>query len=225
MLHYCLQILREMSNIPKYTDSERVADGCVHILSVSASVIAVGFLIYLSTSKLPTTSAISLIVYGVATVSVFSISAIYHLSTEPQWKDLLRRCDHAAIFMKIAGTYTPFALVKMGGAVGYGFLACVWCIAVFGAGIKVWRPREYENVSLLLYLALGWAALVVLDPLISSVSSDVLLLLGIGGVFYTVGVVFYLWERLPYHNAIWHSFVLIGAGVHYFAVVNAFTVI
>lgn len=224
VLGRCFEFLRRMSRFPKYTPSERLADGCIHVLGVTASVVAISALIIYATPDLSPLSTVSLVIYGIATIVVFTVSAGYHLSDQPQVKEVLRRLDHAAIFMKIAGTYTPFALVKIGGVLGNGFIACIWCMAVIGAGMKVWRPRQYETLSLVLYLALGWAALVVLDPLIFVLSNDVLLLLAIGGVLYTIGVVFYLWEKLPYHNAIWHAFVLTGASIHYVAVFSAIAV-
>jgi hemolysin III len=133
---------------------------------------------------------------------------------------LLRRLDHAAIFLMIAGTYTPFTLVRMGGGWGHGIAIFVWLVAVAGIALKLLYPRRLEGLSILLYLALGWAILVGLRPLFDAVPLPAIVMLGIGGVLYSVGVVFHLWQRLPYHNAIWHGFVLGAAACQWVAVLE-----
>jgi hemolysin III len=135
----------------------------------------------------------------------------------------LQRFDHAAIFAMIAGTYTPFTrLLEPGWAVG--LTASVWSVAAAGIAGKLWRPRGGRAIaralSVLLYLALGWIGLIALRPLTESLAWPTLLLIGIGGAIYSTGVIFHLWRRLPYQNAIWHGFVLAAAGVHYAAVLT-----
>jgi hemolysin III len=135
-------------------------------------------------------------------------------------KAVFRRLDHAAIFIMIAGTYTPFALMKMDAKWGFILLAVVWTMAAIGVAIKLFAPRYLEGVTTGLYLVQGWAVVVAWHPLVSAVPGRVAFLLMLGGVLYTVGVLFHLWERLPFQNAIWHGFVLVAASVHFAAVVD-----
>ena len=164
--------------------------------------------------------ALALAVYGLALVATFSFSAGYHLvlRQHTRLKEWLRRLDHAAIFLMIAGTYTPFVLIKMNTAWGLALLAVVWTIAVIGSVLQLVAPRSLRNLSIPLYLVQGWAVLAALEPLMAALPGGVLTLLMLGGVLYTVGVAFHLWERLPYQNAIWHGFVLSGASCHFAAV-------
>ncbi len=160
------------------------------------------------------------LVYGIGLVAMLWSSAAYHLTCHPRLKEWFRRCDHAAIFLMIAGTYTPFAIAGLGGAIGWTLLSFVWIVAVFGMALKLLRPRRRDRWSVALYLALGWAGLPVAGRLWEALPGEVFALLGAGGVLYTVGVAFYLWERLPGHNAIWHGFVLAAAVCHYLAVMQ-----
>jgi hemolysin III len=152
-------------------------------------------------------------------VATFSCSAGYNLVVRPKLKEVLRRLDHAAIFLMIAGTYTPFILIKMNTPWGLGLLAVVWTMAGIGIVIKLFAPRFLGGLSTALYLVQGWAVIAAWEPLMSAMPGRVLTLLVIGGVLYTVGVVFHLWERLPYQNAIWHGFVLSAASCHFAAVI------
>lgn len=206
---------------PAYTLSERIADGCLHIIGVSAGVSAVVILLVSAVPALPPGAVAALVVYGVAMVAMFSCSAAYHLIPVPAWKGILRRIDQAAIFLKIAGTYTPFAFIKMGGVWGYSLLGTVWTVALAGALAKLLLTAQWDRLSIALYLVLGWAGLAVFQPLLSSISVEALILLGTGGALYSLGVIFHLAERLPFHNAIWHFFVLAGTACHFSAVVSA----
>ncbi len=145
-------------------------------------------------------------------------SGAYHMSSAPAWKNTLRRMDHAAIFVKIAGTYTPFALVKMGGTSGVTLLAAIWVVALAGAGAKLLLDAQWDRIAIAVYLALGWSGVLILQPLAALIPPQALILLCTGGVIYSIGVVFFLWESLRYHNAIWHLFVLMGTACHFGAV-------
>ena len=205
---------------PEYTARERVADGCIHVISVAASLVALTALLIVGVRAQATLWIVSLAIYGLALVATFSCSAGYNLIVRPKLKAVFRRLDHAAIFLMIAGTYTPFVLIKMNNAWGLGLLAVVWTMAAIGIAMKLFAPRYLEGVSTALYLVQGWAVIVAWHPLVSAVPERVALLLMIGGLLYTVGVVFHLWQRLPYQNAIWHGFVLTAASVHYVAVLD-----
>jgi hemolysin III len=203
-----------------YSAAERWADGGIHVLGVAASLVAVSALI-IAALELPPAWIASLAVYGFGVVAVFACSASYHLAVESRLKALLRRFDHAAIYVKIAGTYTPFAVIKMGDAAGLALLAAVWAITAFGATAKLLWPGRLVRTSYVLYLAQGWAIVAAFGPFTSAVSGRVLILLLSGGIIYTLGVVFHLWERLRYHNAIWHALVVVASACHFAAIVDA----
>jgi len=131
----------------------------------------------------------------------------------------LRRCDHAAIFVMIAGTYTPFTLLRLDGAWSWGLTSAVWLIAAIGMLMKLSPRCDLRFASAAPYLLLGWLGLVAIDPLFRSLGWETLGLIGLGGALYTIGVLFHIWDKLPFHNAIWHAFVLAAAAVHYAAVV------
>jgi hemolysin III len=208
-------------NFPKYTYRERVADGAIHVVGVTASLAAATILVIFAFQHLPSLLFVSLAIYGVTLVAVFGCSAAYHLINGPRLKAILRRCDHAAIYFKIAGTYTPFAMLKIGGTMGFGLLGFFWVISVFGAAAKLLWPEHFVRTSYVLYLALGWSGILALDPLVPAISSEVLVLLAVGGCLYTIGMAFHLWEKLRYHNAIWHAFVLAASACHFVAVAVA----
>lgn len=209
------------SAFPKYSVGERRVDACIHVLGVIASIAGAATLMVTAIGSLPVVSIVSLSVYSAGLLAVFSISAAYNLVIWPRSKAILRRFDHAAIYLKIAATYTPFALVKMGGLVGFGLLAFVWSVAAIGVTAKLQFSERLVKTGYVLYVAQGWAAVIALEPLAAAVSGRVLLLLGIGGGLYTIGIAFHLWNGLRYHNAVWHAFVLVASGCHYAAVVDA----
>ena len=204
---------------PEHSLGERLADGSVHVLSVG---FAIGAVIVLMIVAIPNASGLalaSLVIYGIGLTAVFSFSAAYHLVPKQGWKELLRRLDHATIFVMIAGTYTPFALVKMGDTVGPGLLTAVWAVALVGVAIKLFLPiGRYRTLSLVLYLAMGWSVIATFEPFIAAVSLTAGILVVLGGALYTIGVAVYLWKGLPYRFAIWHGFVLSAAVCHFVAI-------
>lgn len=162
-------------------------------------------------------------VYALGMLAMFGFSAAYHLASDGRWKDAMRACDHAAIFIMIAGSYTPFAVLAIGGFLGWGLLALVWFLAFLGVCLKLFLPRRWDRASVYFYIALGWIGMPVIGASIEALSLSTLALLGIGGLLYTGGVAFHLWESLRFQNALWHGFVLAAAGCHYVAVVGILT--
>lgn len=199
---------------------ERIADGTLHVIGVTASVVALIVLLVIGIRNETALVVAGLAVYGLALVSMFSCSAGYHLVWQPRVKEVLRRLDHASIFLLISGTYTPFILLKMNDAWGLGLLAVVWAITVIGIVCQLFAPLALRNVSIALYLIQGWAVLAAWEPLRAALPGAAFVLLTLGGLLYTVGVVFHVWDRLPYQNAIWHGFVLSAASCHYAAVIG-----
>lgn len=211
-----------MSNVSQaYSPREKWVDGCIHAVGVTVSLIAAATLVCLVLGALPTLSTVSVVIYALTLVGLFVASASYHMAPWPNMKGVLRRIDHAAIYLKIAGTYTPLALIKMAAAPGLTLLTGVWAIGLFGAACKLFWPGRLERTSYVLYLVAGWAGLLMLDELMATFTTPVLVLLALGGILYTAGVVFHLWHRLPYHNAVWHGFVLAASACHYSAIMFA----
>jgi hemolysin III len=205
---------------PNYTKTERLVDNCIHGVGVVFSLMA-SVVLLASANNSPALDRGALLIYSFGMLATFVSSACYNLSNTPVPKELFRRFDHAAIYVMIAGSYTPFALVRIGGASGLALLIAVWTIAAIGVFLKFAFPRRFGGLSIVLYLAQGWAILPAVDPLVSSISNFALRLLLAGGIIYTVGVGFHLSKQLPFHNAIWHGFVLLAASCHYAAIYEA----
>lgn len=205
---------------PEYTAAERRLDGIIHVIGVVGSLIAFVVLLDAAGPDADALTTVSLVVYGLGMIAMFSLSAAYNIVDNPWLKAHLRRLDHAAIFLKIAGTYTPFALVAIGDGVGIALFAMVWAIALVGMPLKLMAPARLERASVWLYLGQGWLVLLAIGPLGAALSLEALALVGIGGVLYTVGVFFHLSEKLRFHNAIWHAFVLAASACMYGAVMN-----
>jgi hemolysin III len=159
-------------------------------------------------------------VYCVGLLGMFAASAAYNLVPRHDLKEMLRRLDHAAIFVMIAGSYTPFAIVA-GGSAGRALLIAVWAIAAAGVAVKLRFPRRFDKLSVLLYLAQGWIVLLALDPMIAALPAHALWLLLAGGIIYTLGVAFHLMEWMRFHNVFWHIFVLGGAACQFVAIEGA----
>lgn len=202
-------------------DREILADHAVHVVGMVCGVLAAAAMLVWAACQLPPMTAVALAIYCVSLVAMLCCSGAYHMLHAPAWKPMLRRLDHAAIFIKIAGTYTPFALIKLGGLTGITLFAGVWIVALFGAAAKLLLAAQWDRLAIGVYLALGWSGVATLQPLTATLASGALLLLAVGGILYSVGVIFFLWERLPYNNAVWHAFVLAGTACHFGAVALA----
>ena len=204
---------------PSYTRGERIADAIVHGLGFGMAVIAGAVLLAVAVpGGAAQLAALGLYVFGV--VAGLGCSAAYNFAPSPRAKAIFRRFDHAAIFLMIAGSYTPFAAIAIGGVWGVALLCAVWVVALCGVVMKLALPGRFERLSIALYLMLGWAMLPMMGRVVEALSGASLVLLLVGGVLYSLGVVFHLWRRLPYHNAIWHAFVVAAAVCHYIAVMR-----
>jgi hemolysin III len=204
-----------------YTRAEQMADAAIHLVGVVGALLAVPVLVTLAAlwrGDGPLVAAVA--IYGASLIAMLTFSASYNLAAirlaRGQALDWLRRLDHAAIYIKIAGTYTPYGVIA-GGPVGKWLLIGVWSGATLGFLGKLLVPHRWQRFSLALYLGLGWAIVLAFGPISQSITQATLMLVATGGVLYTVGVVFHLWERLPFQNAIWHLFVLVATFVFYAA--------
>jgi hemolysin III len=207
-------------DFPIYSRGEYLADLAAHVLGLAVGIVATVALLVEASNFGQPLLILGAGLYALGLVAMLSCSAAYNLCPPSRTKSLLRKLDHAAIFIMIAGTYTPFLLNRVGGDWGIGLLSFVWLVAFGGVFLKIMFPRRWEMLTIGLYLGLGWSILAAINPLLNSVSFDSLILIGAGGVIYSVGVVFHLWDRLPYQNAIWHWLVLIAASCHYIAIMN-----
>ncbi|WP_051432365.1 PAQR family membrane homeostasis protein TrhA [Rhodovibrio salinarum] len=198
----------------------RRADAVVHLLGVPLGLIAAAVMLGRAalTPEAGALTWVSLLLYTATLIAMLVFSATYNMTRAEHRIERLRAIDHATIFLLIAGTYTPFMLVKVGGAWGAGFTAFVWVCALAGAALKIAFPRRLERVSIALYLLLGWSVVMTLNTLIESVAPAPLWLLLAGGVTYTAGVGIYLMKHATYHKALWHLFVLAAASLHYLAI-------
>jgi hemolysin III len=203
---------------PAYSRAEFVSDAVVHVAGLTLALIAIPALIVLTAllrGDGPALLGVS--VYGVAMVAMIGCSALYNMTPGTARAWLYQRLDHSAIYIKIAGTYTPFTLLS---GHGLALTAGVWGAAALGVGLKILSPERFRWAALALYLGMGWAGIVAGQALIAALPGPVLALMVAGGILYTAGVAFYLWERLPFHTTIWHVFVLTATFVFYAAVVT-----
>lgn len=192
----------------------------MHRIAIIAAVVGVAVLLAVALPQENLPLILSLLVYGCGLLAMLICSALYNTSSGPADRDRLRRLDHAAIFLMIAGTYTPFLAAKLAGPWSYWLLVYVWAVAGAGVMLKLIWVNRFARLSVGLYLFLGWTMMVAVEPILASMSRSAILLLVIGGVLYSVGVLFHLWERLPYQQAIWHGFVAVAAACHYAAVLG-----
>jgi len=198
-----------------YSKFEHRADAAVHVLGILFAINASLWLLWRVTG-LP--AAASVFVYCAGLLAMICFSAAYNLTPQGAPKQILRRFDHAAIFIMIAATYTPFAVNRLGAPYGSIILAAIWLAASFGVTMKVLFPRRFEVLSLALYLGMGWMIVTVLQPLHATMTATDFWLLVAGGLVYSGGVAFYVIERIPYHKAIWHACVLVAAVLHFAAI-------
>lgn len=203
-----------------YSLGEIRADIAAHIVGVACGLVGTLVLMFKASNGGSALLLLGVALYGVGILAMFGFSAAYNLWPPSPVKELLRRFDHAAIFVMIAGTFTPFVMNRVGGAWGYGLLAFVWAVAITGIALKLVYPRRWERLTVALYVGLGLSILIIADQLANSISPLSLALLVAGSITYIVGVAFHLWERLPYQNAIWHWLVILAAILHYFAILN-----
>ena len=203
-----------------YSEVEHRADAVIHVLGVIFAINASLWLLWHATGL---SVLVSVSVYCLGLLLMISFSAAYNLVPHHRpSKQVLRRLDHAAIFIMIAATYTPFAVNRLGHPQGDIVLAAIWLTATAGVALKVLFPRRFEVASLGLYLGMGWMVVTVIKPLAASLAAADFWLLIAGGLVYSAGVVFYVIDRIPYHKAIWHGAVLAAAVLHFTAIALEF---
>jgi hemolysin III len=205
---------------PRYTAHEEFANclthGCGVVLSLCG---AVALLLSAHASAAPY-ALVSCAIYALTLVLLYVASTLYHSRAWPEAKMLLQTLDHIAIFLLIAGTYTPFVLITLHGAWGWTLFGIIWTLALLGVIFELTSLRRFRRVQITLYIAMGWIGLIAIGPLVAALPRAGLWLLFGGGAVYTLGVVFYRMRHLRYHHALWHLFVLGGSVLQYFAVLR-----
>ncbi|MGQ0528309.1 MAG: PAQR family membrane homeostasis protein TrhA [Panacagrimonas sp.] len=201
-----------------YTFGEELSHAITHGLGVILAIVGLCVLVVRAALYGDIWHVVASSVFGATLVMMYAASTLYHSIPLPRARHVLRVIDHSLIYFLIAGTYTPFTLVTLHGPWGWSLFGFTWGLAVIGVGLKIFTTGRYEKVSLAVYLMMGWCAVIAVKPLFERLETGGLILLAAGGITYSGGVVFYVWNRLRYHHAIWHLFVLAGSVLHWFTV-------
>jgi hemolysin III len=199
------------------TPAAKCADLVVHIVGLALALVGGIVLLALAVQAHSITKVVGVAIYAAGILAMLGFSTAYNFA-KARYRPLLRRLDHAGIFLMIAGSYTPFTTEGLTGAWAWGMTTAVWSIAALGALGKVFLPGVGRRFWVAIYLVLGWLVLIALKPMMANVTSVALLLLALGGVVYSTGVIFYVNKRLKFARAIWHGHVVAAAGVHWAAV-------
>jgi len=207
-------------NSPTYSLGEEIANSVTHGIGAVLSVAGLTALVLLAAIHGDAWRVVSFSIYGSTLIILYLISTLYHSFPQPRLKRIFRTLDHAAIYLLIAGTYTPFLLVALRGALGWTLLAVVWSLAVVGVVWKLFFMDRLKVVATMAYLFMGWIAIIAVKPMIANLSTVGMILVATGGAVYSLGVIFYVWRKLPYNHAIWHLFVLVASICHFFAVMT-----
>jgi hemolysin III len=208
--------------MPRKTKSrisvEELANSITHGVGLALSIAGFVVLLVLAAVRGSAWHIVGCAIYGTTLICVYTASTLYHSILRPKFRRILKILDHSAIYLLIAGTYTPFLLVNLRGAWGWSLLGVVWGLTAAGIVFKVWFVDRFQFLSTAIYIAMGWLALVAVKPLLAAVPIAGFIWLVAGGLLYTIGVLFFAWKRVPYNHAIWHIFVMAGSICHFLAV-------
>jgi len=206
------------------TREEMVADGVIHLIGLIFAISAGSILLALAFFRTAPGEYAAAILYVTCLLTVFSVSLIYNLWPLTPVKWMLRRVDHSAIYLLIAGTYTPFLVQLPDANLAILVLSAIWLAAAVGIAVKILLPGRYDRVAVGIYIAIGWSGVVLARQLSEVLPQSTLALIAAGGIVYTIGVIFYAWRSLKYQTAVWHTFVVVGAALHCSAVIDCFVV-
>lgn len=210
--------MKDIENVEKFSIREEIANVVIHGIGALLSIVALVLLVVFSAINKQPWSIFSSIIYGSSLIILYSASTLYHSFQNKKVKELFEIFDHSAIYILIAGTYTPFALITLNGRLGWILFSVVWILAAIGILFKIFFVKKFMILSTLLYIAMGWLVVFAMGPLVENLDFWGLFWLVIGGVLYTLGTIFYIWRKIPYHHAIWHLIVLAGSICHFFSV-------
>jgi len=201
-----------------YTPKEEKINIITHAFGFVLSLIGLVLLVLKASKLTGRLPLISAVIFGSSLILLYAASTLYHSAKETTLRSRLNIFDHASIYVLIAGTYTPFALVSLIESVGWILFSVIWGVALIGVSLKLFFTGKYDKLSTLMYVLMGWIIVGVLKPLLSSVAFEGLIWLLIGGIAYTVGALFYSFDKLKMNHAIFHVFVLIGSATHFIAI-------
>lgn len=207
-----------MKDTHVYTKKEEIVNAITHGIGVLLSITALVFLVINAVQNGSAWHVVTFTIYGVTMILLYLSSTLVHSFPEGKLKDLFEIFDHSAIYLFIAGTYTPFTLIVINGALGWTLLGIVWGIAIAGIVFKSFFVKKFMFISTVLYVAMGWLIVIGWQPLTDTLPTAGIVLLVAGGLLYTVGAVFYVWRGFTFHHAVWHLFVLAGSVTHFFSV-------
>jgi hemolysin III len=204
--------------LPSYNFGDELASSIIHGIGIVLSIAGLATLVAFAALHGSALAVVACAVFGTSLVLLYTASTLYHSIPAAAAKPTLRALDHIAIYVLIAGTYTPFTLIALPGAWGWSLFAAVWTLALVGSALELGLLKRYHKLAVLLYVGMGWIGMVAFEPLSQHLQTGGTALLLAGGLAYTLGVPFYLWRKLPYHHALWHVFVLAGSVLHFLAV-------
>ena len=205
-------------NKRKYTLGEEIFNSTTHGIGAVLSLASMVIMIVIAAGRSGTIGVVSSVVFSITLFLLYISSTLYHALTNEKAKKVFQILDHCTIYLLIAGSYTPYALVSIGGFSGWLIFGIIWASALVGIILNMIDLHKYRRFSIFLYVAMGWAIVFYLPQLLKSLSAGGLALLAIGGVFYTVGIIFYIIKRIPYFHSVWHLFVLGGSICHILSV-------
>lgn len=198
-----------------YTKSEEIFNSVTHGIGALLSIAGLVILVVLAAKRRDTIRIVSFSVYGLTLLALYLSSTLYHSLVPPKAKKILRIFDHSTIYLLIAGSYTPITLIAMKNSWGWGIFGTVWGLAILGIILNLVNFEKTRKFSLALYILMGWMVVVAVKPMLVTVPAGMLVMLLVGGLFYTFGVIFYTAKRIPFNHGIWHLFVLAGSVSHY----------
>jgi hemolysin III len=210
--------MTEWTETSHYTVGEEIANSITHGVGALLSIVGLAVLVGFASLHGNAWHITSCSIFGTTMILLYVASTLYHSIPLANIKGILRQIDHSAIYLLIAGTYTPFMLVNLRGPWGWSLFGVIWGIALLGIILKATSFGRRQGISLGLYLAMSWIVVIAFKPMVAALDKGGLELLLLGGLTYTAGVVFYAWEKLPYSHAIWHLFVMAGSCLHFFAI-------
>lgn len=204
--------------------AEKIADGVVHIIGLVCAISAGSILLALSFFRTGPGEYAAAVFYVLALLAVLSISLVYNMWPLTPAKWVLRRFDHSMIYVLIAATYTPFLVQLPDTTWAKTMMIVIWSAAAAGMAIKIFLPGKLDRLAVIFYLATGWSGVAMAAPMVQTLPGATLVLLAAGGLVYSLGVIFYIWRSLKFQSALWHSFVIVGAGLHCAAVIDSLVV-
>ena len=215
-MEYILSMKREVQRF--YSSHEELVHSITHGVGVVIGIAVLSVLVIFSFQRKSAWEVVSCAIYGTTFILLFLGSTLYHAAQNPRARRVLKIVDHSAIYLLIAGTYTPFALAPLRGVLGWTLFGVIWGSALIGIAFKVFFTGRFKAVSLISYLFMGWFCVIAVEPLYRELNTAGFVYLAAGGLCYTLGAMFYAWKSLPWSHAIWHLFVLAGSLCHFFSI-------